>query len=232
MVSLQVPLQNTAGILTMTALNDAILHNDILIILKHIVDSDTKLSQLLDADNNTLLHVAARAGRTKLVETLIEHVNDNNDNPNIENVYGQTPRHLALANGHTHIANMFQLNNNNVDNDRDDREPVDGRAAIDRTAISEYEKLNWDKYLNSGWNNDQPSLDDLNSSYPLCSQVLPIVKEINKEIMNGYQTPLLIYSAQNNEEWTAWKNWRRNDIVERYGMVCVCDLFESTLLYF
>ena len=200
----------------MTALNDVILHEDIRLILKHFLVTDIKLSQLLDAHNNTVLHVAAYAGRIKLVETLLQFISDS---PNFKNVYGQTPRHLAMQGGYTNIASLFPLNNNE---DGTVENGGDNGGANDRRAVTEFEQLNWKRYLNSGWNVEQHSLDDLNSSYSLCSQVLPIVKKLNKKIMSHHHMPLLIYSQDMGEKkWNAWRNWRKRDLIERYG-VCVC----------
>ena len=202
----KVPSQETAGVLTVKALDEIIFHDDIKLVLKLLYASGIKLSQILDFFNNTVLHTAANAGRFKLVKTLLMYVNSTDDDPSLRNVFQQTPKQLAEVNGYTDIANLF---NGKVDDDV--KSTLKG---YDTGPVTKLEELNWEKYLASGWNiKGMNPLTESNRSYPLCSNVLPIVDRLSEEIIS-HHVPVLIYS-QETEQWNAWKNWRKKDIVDR-----------------
>ena len=211
---LQIPFQEAGGTLTLESLNAVILHKDIELVLKLLNRSNIKLSHVLDQHNNTILHCAAYAGRTELVKMLLKFVVDTNDDVNFKNHFQQTPRHLAIAGGHTHIASLFQVSDDKQAHTRLQTEKLRG-------SVEMFQHEKWKNYLNSGWNIIEKSLKQhLNSSYPLCSQVLPIAQTY----MASHHSPLLIYSEEvNKKQWNAWKHWRKNDFIERYNKYCLSN---------
>lgn len=211
---IQAPVQPVPGTLSLNALNDVVLDEDISLILNKLSVNNVKLSEILDSFNNTVTHIAAYAGRKRLVETLLRYIKATDDDNHMENAFGQSPQLLAELGGFNDIARLF---GNPLPSVREEF------VRINKSLVNEFQHINWKKYKRSGWTVKSESLNVLKESYPLCSEVLPVIQELTHQSMS-HRTPLLIHSDE-ILDWKAWSKWRKKDILNRYvlGLIPVCS---------
>lgn len=191
----------------MKSLNDVILHEDITLILTLLSENNMKLSKILDSINNTVTHIAAFAGRKELVEVLLKYIKETGDDEHVKNAFGQTPQLLAELGGYNDIVKLF---------DKPMPSSVEGMKIdeVDERLVTEIQQENWKRYLRSGWTVNSETIAALKGRYPLCSEVLTVVKELTPQIMSQ-RKPILILSGE-MKNWKALNKWKKTELIDRY----------------
>lgn len=203
------PTQTQPGMLTMQSLTDVILHNDVDMIVKHF-GSNLHLLQILDSFNNTIFHIAAYAGRYKLLELLSNEFVDMN---NVRNSFLQTPMDLAEIAGHLSIIQLFNSSPLSLQDSRTVNKRTDSVA-------DPFLTTSWKRYLNSGWTLSFTT-QELKIKFSLCNQQLPVISTKHMSFqdfvmkVSSKHTPVVLTDF--GDEWIAWKNWRKHELIKRYG---------------
>ena len=212
-----VPQQMSTDFHSLTAedLNSVTTHRDIELVVTRWPSLD--LGSVVDRDGNTLLHEAAYSGRVQLVEFLTKRLQQVNP----INSFGLTPLHLALAGGHTGVAEALRARGaENVSADDDSWMRVgeekwegDGGVCIDQSCSRQgVDDDAWRRYLASGWVHPSDIPNTL-SGCEISSRSGGMTGEEFRSTFYAHYRPVVLKGLM--ESWPAWEHWTRDALLEK-----------------